>query len=66
MKLAEEGTDYANYSYRLARCAGLLYCLFQVLAKDANINVCALAAKCVTGLANGLRSKFAQFVTLVI
>ncbi|VDN91938.1 unnamed protein product [Brugia pahangi] len=40
--------------------------LRNVLAKDANINVCALAAKCITGLANGLRMKFAQFATLYI
>ncbi|EJD75521.1 CBR-ZYG-9 protein [Loa loa] len=40
--------------------------LRNVLAKDANINVCALAAKCITGLANGLRTKFAQFATLYI
>ncbi|VBB33920.1 unnamed protein product, partial [Acanthocheilonema viteae] len=38
----------------------------KVLAKDANINVCALAAKCITGLANGLQTKFAQFATLYI
>ncbi|KAL3984838.1 CLASP N terminal family protein [Acanthocheilonema viteae] len=40
--------------------------LRNVLAKDANINVCALAAKCITGLANGLQTKFAQFATLYI
>lgn len=33
-----------------------------MLDKDANINVTALAAKCLTGFANGLRSKFAIFV----
>uniref|UniRef100_A0A183E384 DUF3458_C domain-containing protein n=1 Tax=Gongylonema pulchrum TaxID=637853 RepID=A0A183E384_9BILA len=38
--------------------------LRNVLANDANINVSALAAKSITNLANGLRSKFAQFVTL--
>uniref|UniRef100_A0A915Q0H8 TOG domain-containing protein n=1 Tax=Setaria digitata TaxID=48799 RepID=A0A915Q0H8_9BILA len=40
--------------------------LRNVLAKDANINVCALAAKCVAGLAKGLRTKFAQFATLYV
>lgn len=39
---------------------------FQILEKDANINVCALAARCITSLANGLRKKFAMHVNLVI
>ncbi|CAI4224154.1 unnamed protein product [Auanema sp. JU1783] len=40
--------------------------LKKVLEKDANINVCALAAKCIKGLADGLRKKFAPFAPVVI
>lgn len=35
--------------------------LQKVLEKDANINVAALAANCITGIANGLRTKFQPF-----
>jgi hypothetical protein len=45
---------------RVTRCE-----LIQVLAKDANINVQALSAKCLLGLAIGLRKKFAPFVSSV-
>lgn len=44
----------------------LMQNLRNILAKDANINVCAMAAKSITLLANGLRTKFAQFATLYI
>lgn len=37
-----------------------------MLDKDANINVTALAAKCLTGFASGLRSKFAVFARDVV
>uniref|UniRef100_A0AC35GY11 TOG domain-containing protein n=1 Tax=Panagrolaimus sp. PS1159 TaxID=55785 RepID=A0AC35GY11_9BILA len=40
--------------------------LTKILSKDANINVCAAAAKCITQLAKGLRSKFAPHVPSVI
>uniref|UniRef100_A0A914QU13 TOG domain-containing protein n=1 Tax=Panagrolaimus davidi TaxID=227884 RepID=A0A914QU13_9BILA len=40
--------------------------LTKILSKDANINVCAVAAKCITQLAKGLRSKFANHVPSVI
>ncbi|VDN07875.1 unnamed protein product [Thelazia callipaeda] len=46
--------DYFNITQRLRN----------ILSKDANINVCAVAAKCITAIAKGLRTKFAQFVTL--
>jgi cytoskeleton-associated protein 5 len=36
-----------------------------VLAKDANINVTAVAAKCLHGIASGLRKKFAPFALMV-
>uniref|UniRef100_A0A1I7UF87 Cytoskeleton-associated protein 5 n=1 Tax=Caenorhabditis tropicalis TaxID=1561998 RepID=A0A1I7UF87_9PELO len=39
--------------------------LQKVLEKDANILVAALAANCLAGLANGLRSKFQQFAVSV-
>lgn len=35
--------------------------LQKVLEKDANINVAALAANCISGIANGLRTKFQPF-----
>uniref|UniRef100_A0A8R1DYU0 TOG domain-containing protein n=1 Tax=Caenorhabditis japonica TaxID=281687 RepID=A0A8R1DYU0_CAEJA len=48
----------ANYGALVER-------LQKVLEKDANINVAALAANCLTGLATGLRTKFQQFVISV-
>ncbi|VBB27713.1 unnamed protein product [Acanthocheilonema viteae] len=40
----------------------LIGILHKILEKDANINVVAVAAKCITGFANGLRYKFATFI----
>uniref|UniRef100_A0A914ZKU7 TOG domain-containing protein n=3 Tax=Parascaris univalens TaxID=6257 RepID=A0A914ZKU7_PARUN len=40
--------------------------LRNVLSKDANINVCALCAKCIAGIANGLRAKFAPFASMYV
>lgn len=40
--------------------------LKKIITKDSNINVVALAAKCVTGLANGLRKKFQTYSGLLI
>uniref|UniRef100_A0AC34GHQ2 Uncharacterized protein n=1 Tax=Panagrolaimus sp. ES5 TaxID=591445 RepID=A0AC34GHQ2_9BILA len=37
--------------------------LSKILAKDADINVCAIAAKCITQLAKGLRTKFGPHVS---
>uniref|UniRef100_A0AAF5D4A5 TOG domain-containing protein n=1 Tax=Strongyloides stercoralis TaxID=6248 RepID=A0AAF5D4A5_STRER len=37
-------------------------CLKRLLEKDANINVAALSAKCLSAFAYGLRQKFAPFV----
>ncbi|VDM59748.1 unnamed protein product [Angiostrongylus costaricensis] len=37
-----------------------------MLGKDANINVCALAAKCIKGFAKGLRTKFAPYIIPVV
>ncbi|WKX94803.1 hypothetical protein Q1695_011794 [Nippostrongylus brasiliensis] len=37
-----------------------------MLAKDANINVCALTAKCIKGFATGLRSKFSPYAQTII
>ncbi|VDO17394.1 unnamed protein product [Brugia timori] len=39
--------------------------LKKILEKDANINVCALAARCLTAFATGLRKKFAQYAIMV-
>ncbi|PIC44433.1 hypothetical protein B9Z55_004801 [Caenorhabditis nigoni] len=48
----------ANYGALVER-------LQKVLEKDANINVAALAANCITGIANGLRTKFQAFAISV-
>uniref|UniRef100_A0A1I8EYN9 TOG domain-containing protein n=1 Tax=Wuchereria bancrofti TaxID=6293 RepID=A0A1I8EYN9_WUCBA len=40
----------------------LIGILCKILEKDTNINVAAVAAKCITGFANGLRYKFAVFI----
>ncbi|EYC31023.1 hypothetical protein Y032_0004g1910 [Ancylostoma ceylanicum] len=37
-----------------------------MLAKDANINVCALTAKCIKCFATGLRAKFAPYAQSII
>eukprot|EP00080_Pristionchus_pacificus_P000601 PDM60621.1 zyg-9 [Pristionchus pacificus] len=37
-----------------------------VLAKDANINCNALAAKCISGFATGLRAKFGPFANQIV
>ncbi|GMR36867.1 hypothetical protein PMAYCL1PPCAC_07062, partial [Pristionchus mayeri] len=37
-----------------------------VLAKDANINCNALAAKCISGIASGLRAKFAPYASQIV
>ena len=43
-----------------------LTCLFvQVVTKDKNVILVGLAVKCMTGLATGLRKKFASYSTLV-
>lgn len=39
--------------------------LKKIIAKDANIIVATLAAKCVTGIAKGLRKDFGKFVLTV-
>jgi cytoskeleton-associated protein 5 len=39
--------------------------LKHIIAKDANIQVVASAVRCLTGIANGLRAKFAPFATNV-
>ncbi|KAF1765029.1 hypothetical protein GCK72_004980 [Caenorhabditis remanei] len=48
----------ANYGALIER-------LQKVLEKDANINVAALASNCITGIANGLRTKFQAFAISV-
>uniref|UniRef100_A0A0R3RZR1 TOG domain-containing protein n=1 Tax=Elaeophora elaphi TaxID=1147741 RepID=A0A0R3RZR1_9BILA len=40
----------------------LIGILREILEKDANINVAVVAAKCITGFANGLRYGFATFI----
>lgn len=39
--------------------------LLQIISKDANVIVVALAAKCVGLLATGLRKKFSQYAALI-
>ena len=43
----------------------LLNSLKRVLAKDANIVVAVTAAKCVAGIASGLRKEFSKYVSIV-
>lgn len=43
-----------------------LYCrltgfMFQVVGKDANVMLVSVAAKCLAGLASGLRKKFGTY-----
>lgn len=35
--------------------------MFQVVGKDANVMLVSLAAKCLAGLASGLRKKFGTY-----
>lgn len=45
----------------------LILCILpKIITKDSNINVVALAGKCVTGLAQGLRKKFQTYSALLI
>lgn len=39
--------------------------MLQVIAKDTNVMLVALAAKCLAGIASGLRKRFSQFATSV-
>lgn len=39
--------------------------IFQVLKSDANINCASVAAKCLTGLAKGLKTKFGSYSTSI-
>jgi len=39
--------------------------VLQVVGKDANVMLVTLAAKCLAGLATGLRKKFGTYATLV-
>uniref|UniRef100_A0A914PB53 TOG domain-containing protein n=1 Tax=Panagrolaimus davidi TaxID=227884 RepID=A0A914PB53_9BILA len=48
------------------RTTHISYYFILILSKDANINVCAVAAKCITQLARGLRSKFANHAPSII
>ena len=43
-----------------------LLIFIQIITKDANVMVVALAAKCIGQLATGLRKKFAQYSTMII
>lgn len=38
----------------------------QIIAKDANVMVVALAAKCIGQLATGLRKKFSQYSSMIM
>ena len=38
----------------------------QIITKDANVIVVALAAKCIGQLATGLRKKFTQYSSMII
>ncbi|KAG7269929.1 hypothetical protein CRUP_017674 [Coryphaenoides rupestris] len=51
-----EGGDYGD----------LVRALKKVVGKDANVMLVTLAAKCLAGLATGLRKKFGTYATLVV
>ena len=40
--------------------------LNQIIAKDSNVMVIAVAGKCLTGLANGLKKKFSPYALACI
>lgn len=42
-----------------------LFVCFQVVGKDANVMLVSMAAKCLAGLASGLRKKFGTYAGLV-
>ena len=50
-------------SFYLNKCFNCL--IFKVLAKDANIVVAVTAAKCVGGIASGLRKEFNKYISIV-
>ncbi|CAH1405349.1 unnamed protein product [Nezara viridula] len=44
----------------------MIQVLKKIISKDSNVVVVGIAIKCVTGIANGLRKKFNQYVSLII
>ncbi|XP_071809133.1 cytoskeleton-associated protein 5-A-like isoform X2 [Asterias amurensis] len=46
--------------------ADLIRILKRTIAKDTNVMIVALAVKCLTGLANGIRKKFSPYAVLCI
>ncbi|KII66143.1 Cytoskeleton-associated protein 5 [Thelohanellus kitauei] len=44
----------------------ILSCIKKVISSDSNINVVAIAVKCVEHLANGLRKSFSQYASLFL
>lgn len=53
-----------SFIYNLLIIKNCLVC-FQIIVKDANVMVVALAAKCVGHLAAGLRKKFTQYSSMI-
>lgn len=43
-----------------------LFFLFQIIQKDSNVVVIALAGKCLAGLANGLKKRFQQYAMFCV
>lgn len=43
-----------------------LFICLKVITKDSNVVVVGIAIKCVTGIANGLKKKFHQYVPFII
>lgn len=41
-------------------------CFFQIISKDTNVMVVAVAGKCVAGLANGLKKRFQPYAGFCI
>eukprot|EP00795_Rhopilema_esculentum_P011233 gene11233-21420_t len=67
-KEALEGLDKLTSKPKIeaGQFGDVMGCLKKVVAKDSNVVVVALAAKCVQGLAKGLRKKFNPYAPMII
>ena len=44
----------------------MIYRRPQIVAKDSNVNIVVVAAKCIAGIANGIRKEFSKYALMVI
>ena len=59
--LYERGEGLQREVFSPRRPGDIFMCVLQVIAKDSNVMLVALAVKCVSGLASGLRNKFSSY-----